>query len=143
MSSPTQQVAAFGRFFAFRLTPHADLRRSLAAFAAENHIQAGAVVTCVGSLEQLNLRFANQSEGTTKSGHFEIVSLVGTFSEKAAHIHISVADNAGAMLGGHLLENNLVYTTAEIVVVELLGVEFGREKDATYGYDELVIKRTP
>ena len=92
MSAPGNQIAASGRFFAFRLTPHADLKRSIVEFAIQNSIHAGAVVTCVGSLEQLNLRFANQRDGSKQLGHFEIVSLVGTFSGKTVHLHISVAE---------------------------------------------------
>ncbi len=39
------------------------------------------------------------------------------------------------------MNNNLVYTTAEIVIVELSDLEFVRENDPTYGYQELVVKK--
>jgi uncharacterized protein len=126
---------------AIRLKPHQDLKKELMAFAAKEKIKAGCIVTCVGSLEQINLRFANQSEGKSLKGHFEILSLVGTFSETSAHIHLSVADNTGVTIGGHLLDDNLIYTTAEIVIGELTDVEFKRETDSTYGYQELVVKK--
>jgi len=99
------------------------------------------VVTCAGSLERINLRFANQQEGSSTQQYFEIVSLTGTFSVSGAHLHMSVADKSGTVTGGHLLDDNLVYTTAEIIVVELLELEFAREKDSTYNYNELVVKR--
>ena len=110
-------------------------------FARENNIKAGAIVSCVGSLEQYNIRFANQPGGTLQKGYFEIVSLVGTFDASSSHIHISVSDANGHTTGGHLMSNSLVYTTAEIVVVELTDLEFTREKDPTYGYHELVVKK--
>jgi predicted DNA-binding protein with PD1-like motif len=40
-----------------------------------------------------------------------------------------------------LMNENFVYTTAEIVIIDLRGIEFAREPDPTYGYNELVIKR--
>lgn len=130
-----------GKFHAFRLKPHRDLKEALATFAKENHIKAGAIVSCVGSLEQCNIRFANQPEGTFRKGFFEIVSMTGTFDEASSHIHISVSDEKGNTIGGHLMNNNLVYTTAEIVVVEFTDLEFIRENDPTYGYQELVVKK--
>src|SRR5882724_3218334 len=105
--------------FAFRLKPKADLKRSIIEFAKDNRILAGAIVTCVGSLEQVNIRFANQNTGELKKGFVEIVSLCGTFSDSSCHLHISVSDEKGQTIGGHLMEENLVYTTAELVVVDL------------------------
>jgi uncharacterized protein len=136
-----QQLPSKAKFFALRLKPHQDLKKELIAFAAEEKLKAGCIVTCVGSLEHVNLRFANQPEGKSLKGHFEILSLVGTFSETSAHLHLSVADNTGVTIGGHLLDDNLIYTTAEIVIGELTDVEFKRETDSTYGYQELVVKK--
>jgi uncharacterized protein len=124
----------------FRLGPHQDLKRSILEFAEANHIQAGIILTCVGSLEQFNLRYANQKEGTLSRGHFEIVSLTGTFSALACHLHISVSDSTGKTSGGHLLENNLIYTTAEVAIATLPDLIFDRSLDPMYGYNELVVK---
>jgi predicted DNA-binding protein with PD1-like motif len=130
-----------GKFHAFRLKPHRDLKEAITTFAKENQLKAGAIVSCVGSLAQYNIRFANQPDGTFKKGFFEIVSLTGTFDQDTSHIHISVSDGNGNTIGGHLMNNNLVYTTVELVVVELTDLEFTRETDPTYGYQELVIKK--
>jgi hypothetical protein len=128
------------RVFAFRLPPKADLKKSILDFAKENQISAGCIVTCVGSLEQFHLRFANQKKGEYKKGHFEIVSLTGTFSDTSGHFHISLADEKGQTIGGHLLDENFIYTTAEIVVAELTDLHFEREVDEKYGYHELAVK---
>jgi len=133
------KVSSNQKSYAFRLKPHEDLKRGIIAFAAEQKIKAGCIVTAVGSLEQVNLRFANQNSGSNISGHYEIVSLVGTFSETYSHLHLSVADSLGVTIGGHLLEGNRIYTTAEIVLTELTDLEFRREKDNTYGYEELSV----
>jgi predicted DNA-binding protein with PD1-like motif len=94
----------------------------------------------VGSLKTANVRFANQPEGTPLAGPFEIVSLVGTFTREGGHLHISLSDSKGATLGGHLMPRSAVYTTAEIVLVELGDLAFSREKDNQTTYDELVIR---
>jgi predicted DNA-binding protein with PD1-like motif len=124
----------------FRLKPHQDLKKEILAVAVEMKIAAGCMVTCVGSLEKIHLRFAHQDHGVTLAGPFEIVSLVGTFSADYAHLHLSVADSQGKTIGGHLLDGNLIFTTAEIVTAEIPDTIFSREKDDTYGYSELVVK---
>jgi len=65
----------------FRLKPGADLKKSIQDYVNEQHINAGWIVTCVGSLTDYQLRFANQKISATGSGHFEIVSLTGTLSQ--------------------------------------------------------------
>jgi predicted DNA-binding protein with PD1-like motif len=130
-----------GKFYALRLHPDEDMRQGLIRFAIANKIKAGTVVTCVGSLKQVNLRFANQETGQVFNGFHEIVSLVGTFSDESSHLHLSVSDSTGRTLGGHLLDGNYIYTTAEIVVVDLEGIEFSREMDSTFGYHELTFRK--
>src|SRR6267154_1500505 len=128
------------RAFAFRLKPKDDLKKSIIAFAEENKITAGSMVTGVGSLEQFHIRFANQPKGKIKKGFFEIVSLTGTFSGSFCHLHISVSDQTGNTIGGHLLDDNIIYTTAEVVVIDLTDLEFKRAPDVTYGFNELVVR---
>lgn len=124
---------------AFRILPHQDLKQSIQKFVATHNIKAGAMITAVGSLEEINLRYANRPNGIVQHGHFEIVSLVGTLGVSGCHLHLSVSNEDGQTFGGHLLEGNLIYTTAEIVLAVLSGVEFQRETDHAYGFRELVI----
>ena len=123
-----------------RLSPRQDLKRCLQQFAADHHLTAAIILTCVGSLEQYNLRFANQREATLRKGPFEIVSLTGTLSQTSAHLHLCVSDHAGVTTGGHLLPDNLIFTTAEIGIAELTGLEFNRVYDPASGYPELEIR---
>lgn len=127
--------------FVLRLMPHEDLKKSLQRFAADNKLKAAVIVTCVGSLEQYNLRFANQKQGHSQEGHFEILSLTGTLSGSSAHLHLSVADGQGVTRGGHLLDDNLIFTTAEIAIAELTDLAFDRIPDPGSGYAELAIRR--
>jgi predicted DNA-binding protein with PD1-like motif len=129
------------RISVFRLKPHQDLKKAILEFARQHGIGAGIVLTCVGSLEQFSLRFANQKTASTVQGHFEIVSLTGTFSADACHLHISVSDETGKTFGGHVLDENLIFTTAEIAISEITDLVFQRDVDETYGYRELVIIR--
>lgn len=124
-----------------RLGPGSDLKKELDAYAQTKKITAGWVVTCVGSLSQANLRAANQPAGTLISGPFEIVSLVGTASKNGCHLHICVSNAQGACTGGHLLNDTLVYTTAEIIIGESTDLVFSREPDAETGWNELVINQ--
>ncbi|WP_317040346.1 PPC domain-containing DNA-binding protein [Hymenobacter actinosclerus] len=127
------------RTYALRLKPGQDLRRELLAFAQAHGLRAACVLTGVGSLTTATLRLANQEGPTVYQGHFEIVSLVGTLSVNGSHLHLSVADSTGRTLGGHLLDGNLIYTTAELVIGELPALDFRRETDPTFGYQELVV----
>lgn len=127
--------------YAFRLRPHEDLKKSILQFAKNNKLRAGAILSAVGSLEQTNIRFANQHQGALRSGLFEIVSLTGTFSEDSCHIHICVSDGHGQTFGGHLLDENLIYTTAEIIAVDLGDLVFKRAVDPTYNYKELIVRK--
>jgi predicted DNA-binding protein with PD1-like motif len=124
-----------------RLKPGADLKKEIEAYVKAAHIQAGWIVTCAGSLTQYNIRFANQPEGGTGNGHFEIVSLTGTVSANGSHIHLSISDSTGKTIGGHLLGNNIIYTTAEIILQEDDNFVFTREKDGTTPWEELQIKK--
>ncbi|MDB5209036.1 MAG: DNA-binding protein [Flavisolibacter sp.] len=126
---------------AFRLKPGADLRKEIEAYIKTANIKAGWISTCAGSLTGYNIRFANQPEGSKNTGHFEIVSLTGTLSINGSHIHISISDSTGTTIGGHLLEGNIVYTTAEIIIQEDDDYIFTREKDGSTPWEELQIKK--
>jgi len=125
-----------------RLKPKEDLKASLDNFIAKHHIKAACIITCAGSLEKAVIRYANKSESETLIDKFEIVSLTGTIAESGSHIHISISDGTGKTIGGHLKEGSLIYTTAEIVLGIMPNVEYNRELDITYGYNELTIRKS-
>lgn len=129
------------KIYVLRLHPGDDLKKSLVAFSKENNLQAGLVITCVGSLQRAALRMANQPETILIEGKFEIVSLVGTFSSDGPHLHLSISDSTGKTLGGHLQDGSLIFTTAEIVLGELEDWTFTRPIDPDTTYDELLPKK--
>lgn len=128
--------------YAMRLHPHQDLKAELDNWAQTQAIEGACVLTCVGSLRQATLRYADQPGGTRLQGKFEIVSLTGTLSRHGAHYHIAISDGNGRCYGGHLLEGCYIYTTAEIVLAVLPGLRFLREHDPDTGYEELTIHKS-
>ena len=127
------------KVYVFRLKPGEDLRNSIEAIVKEKNVEAGWINTCVGSLTDYTIRFANQQEGIRGSGHFEIVSLTGTVSVNGSHLHISISDSTGKTIGGHLLEGCKIYTTVEIVIGTTSAYEFTRKKDGTTEWQELQV----
>jgi hypothetical protein len=69
---------------------------------------------------------------------FEILSLVGTLgADSSCHLHMSLGDSRGQVVGGHLMGDAVVFTTAEILLIEVPSLEWTREFDQTTGFDEL------
>lgn len=133
--------AATAKVLALRLEPGADLKETLDELARRHAIEAGVVLTCVGSLSRAVIRLASGTKTRTLRRKLEIVSLVGTLSARGgSHLHVSLADTRGAMVGGHLKPGSIVFTTAEVAVGVLAGVRFEREQDERTGYRELVIR---
>jgi predicted DNA-binding protein with PD1-like motif len=108
-------------------------------FVQDRKIEAGCLLSGVGSLTQVTLRFANQEIHNEETGHFEIVSITGTVSLHGSHLHLSVSDDQGKTIGGHLVPGCSIYTTAEIVILEFDDVVYKREFAEDSGYDELVV----
>jgi predicted DNA-binding protein with PD1-like motif len=126
-----------------RLKPGDDVKASLQQFVNREKLAAAWVVTAVGSLTHYEIRTANQNKASVATGHFEILSVTGTLSINGSHLHISIADSTGSCFGGHLLEGNLVYTTAEIVLQSSDDYRFRREKDGSTAWEELQIDHLP
>ncbi|MBU6154161.1 MAG: DUF296 domain-containing protein [Bdellovibrionales bacterium] len=124
-----------------RLSPGQDPILELKSWAKSNGIRAASILSAVGSLKKITLRFANQPKPETREGFFEIVSLGGMFDLQSMHLHIAASLPSGETIGGHWMGENLVYTTLELAVVEYQDLLFTREKDDTYGYSELVIQK--
>ena len=64
----------------------------------------------------LRLASAGKSEGNetvSLDERFEIVSLAGTVSRHGAHLHMSLADYQGNVVGGHVMEGCEVFTTGD------------------------------
>jgi len=126
--------------YTFRLKPNDDMFDAIEAFVKERQIEAGCVLSAVGSLTHAVLRFANREYHSEFIGFFEIVSITGTVSIHGSHIHMSISDGDGKTIGGHLVSGCKIYTTAEIVLAVFDDVVYKREIfENDSGYEELVI----
>ena len=117
-----------------RLLPGDDLRLRLEALRLTGFVVAG-----IGSLAGAQLRLAGHAGPTAIDGPLEILTLSGSLSPDGAHLHASVSDAAGRVLGGHVCAGCVVLTTAEILIAPLPPGSLGRRFDPATGYTELVI----
>jgi predicted DNA-binding protein with PD1-like motif len=125
--------------YTFRLKPGQDLFASIEAFVMEKQVNAGCILSGVGSLTHATLRLANREFISDFDGYFEIVSITGTVSIHGSHLHISISDGDGKTIGGHLEPGCKIYTTAEIVIAAFDDVIYKREFAEDSGYEELVV----
>ncbi|NMF83657.1 PPC domain-containing DNA-binding protein [Nodosilinea sp. P-1105] len=128
--------------FCLRLSPGDDLRQSLQTFAVEQGLEAGIILTALGSLTQASLRFAASSTVSVIPGPLELISLSGTLSRHGLHLHGAVADAQGRMHGGHIMVGCIVRTTAEVAIASLPRLRLSRHHDPNTGYLELVVEAT-
>lgn len=124
-----------------RLVPGQDLRAALEAALAGH--SAAFVLQGIGSLSVAQLRFAGAGEATEVRGDLEILTLAGSIAPDGAHLHMSVSDAQGRVLGGHVAAGCIVRTTAEILLAVLPDHAFSREPDAASGFRELTIRPLP
>ena len=125
--------------YTFRLKPEQDLFDSIQAFVMEQHVQAGCILSGVGSLSHATLRLADREYTSEYRGPFEIVSITGTVSIHGSHLHISISDGDGKTIGGHFESGCKIYTTAEIVIAVFRDVVYKREFAEDSGYEELTV----
>jgi predicted DNA-binding protein with PD1-like motif len=125
--------------YTFRLTPGQDLFDAIQAFVMEKQVQAGCILSGVGSLRHATLRLADREFNSEYNGSFEIVSITGTLSVNGSHLHISISDGDGKTIGGHFESGCEIYTTAEIVIAVFSDIVYKRELAKDSGYEELVV----
>ena len=123
----------------FRLSPGQDLFDEIETFVHEKHIEAGCILSAVGSLTHATLRLASRDHYNEYDGPFEIVSMTGTVSVYGSHLHVAISDGDGVTTGGHLVSGCKIYTTAEMVLAAFEDVVYKREFAVDSGYEELVV----
>lgn len=126
---------------AFRLTQGADLKKGILHFVQGNNIQAGSLLSGIGCLSKVIIRLADESQTIEIDGPLEILTLSGTLTPQHVHLHISVSDKKGQVIGGHLVEGSIVSYTAEVCLTSFTNLSFKREYDPSTRFDELTIDR--
>jgi predicted DNA-binding protein with PD1-like motif len=132
------------KLHATRFQPGDDLRQQIATYVKAENITAGVIVSSVGSLSKAVFRLAGAQPShqpvLERQDEFEIVSLNGTVGSGGMHLHISLSDREGNVIGGHLKDGCILKTTAEIVVAADASQRFDRRLDPQTGFEELVIE---
>ena len=124
---------------AFRLHRGDDLREKIEEKCID--INTAAVISGVGCLSNVNIRLAKAVDYLKETNDYEIVSLNGTVSNGKAHLHISLSDDKGNVIGGHLEKGCIINTTCEVVLGILEECKSIREYDEVTGYDEIVFSK--
>ncbi len=122
-----------------RLRPGVDLRRALEAAVAERGLRAAFVLAGIGSLRPAQVRLAGADRAVLVEGDSELLSLSGSVGVGHSHLHLSLADDLGQVLGGHAAYGCIVRTTAEVLLAPLPDWQFSREPDPETGWHELVV----
>ena len=132
------------RIIPFRLFPGEDVFESIGAICKQEQIDAGIILTAVGSLD--GVRFCDvetlpekkcgcgYGQIFTWDGLFELLSISGIIGKETSgnlnlHLHYTFADKAGHVFGGHMVEGNLVKMTVEGAIGVFDGVAMTRKYD--------------
>jgi predicted DNA-binding protein with PD1-like motif len=101
----------------------------------ESGIKTG-VFFLIGSLKEVVLGYlkGGKYHYIQVNGPLEIASCMGNIAvdekgETAIHAHLVVSDEKGKAFGGHLMNGSHVGATAELVVIEGVGVNLQRVFD--------------
>lgn len=123
-----------GRTVLARLTTDEDLLEAVTLQAKRSRITAGFFML-IGTLKEAKLGFYRQGKYETieVDGPLEIVSCMGNISVKeqelVVHAHVSVSNEKGEVLGGHLLAGCIVSLTGELIMVETPDIRLQRKFD--------------
>lgn len=100
-----------------RIFPEQDLLQELRSYINSNNIQASYIMTCRGTLKRINVKLAGKTTFLNLDQKFEIMSIIGNVStRREEHLHIRVIHESGLTIEGELLEGNIVYIGAEIII---------------------------
>lgn len=119
----------------FRIFEGEDLIEAIKKRAEESNVKAG-VLFAIGSLENATLGYYMEGEykHIKLNGPLEIASCVGNIAvdeenQILIHAHVVVSDEKGNAFGGHLMKGSIVGATAELVIIEGIGVKLQRALD--------------
>ena len=146
-----------GKVVVMRLAPGCDLMKSLEEITERENLRSGVVLSGAGSLRQVTLRNVRSFPDefpimdrnriyTPKKEPLELLSLSGNISRKDGeafvHCHVTVSSGLddGRAYGGHLTEGCVVFSTCEVIIAEITGLEMKRNIDAETRVLELYLE---
>jgi predicted DNA-binding protein with PD1-like motif len=124
-----------GKICFSRLLRDEDMAEIIKKKAEEARIRAGTIIA-IGSLKDVVLGYYKEGEykNTRLDGPLEIASCTGNIAvdeegQVIIHAHLVVSDEKGKAFGGHLMKGSHVGATAELVIIEAVGVKLQKVFD--------------
>jgi len=121
-----------GRMCFFRILEGEDLAEAIKKRVEESGIKAG-IFILIGSLDEVVLGYYRdgQYNSIRLGGPLEIASCMGNIAvdeegDVMVHAHVVVSNENGEAFGGHLMKDSRVGATAELVIIEGVGVNLQR-----------------
>jgi len=128
-----------GKICFSRIFTGEDLVEAIREKVEQSNVKAGTFFL-IGSLKNVVLGYYKEGEyrSIRLDGPLEIASCMGNIAvdeknEIIVHPHIVVSNERGEAFGGHLMKGSLVGATAELVIIEGLGVNLQRAFDEKTG----------
>lgn len=154
MTHPTRiQYASgsLGKSIAARLLPGTDLLTGIEELCRENGIAYAQIATCFGSLQKSGYYYlvpdpsaylgASYGPLQQKEGPIEFLSGTGFVCQREGefeiHLHGTIADQHGAVFGGHFVKGENPVYTVDVLVTEVLGMDLTRKLDGESGVNQL------
>lgn len=142
----TKAKGEMGEVIVARLSPKSDLKESIKKIAEDEGISSGLILGGAASLRRAVLRLPKvvvQTPPITdehrvlveKEEAMELASIMGNIAEIDgelfihAHLTVAVGNEGGQVYGGHMEEGCLIYTTGEIAIARLKGIQLPRLYD--------------
>jgi predicted DNA-binding protein with PD1-like motif len=124
-----------GRIFFSRIFEDEDLAEAIKKRVEKSGVRAGLVIV-IGSLKTVVLGYYKEGEYKyiRLNGPLEIASCTGNIAvdergETIIHAHIVVTNEKGEAFGGHLMQGSIVGVTAELIIIEGVGLNLQRTFD--------------
>ena len=125
-----------GRIIFSRVKTDEDLAEAIKKRVEKSGVKAGAIIA-IGNLKSATLGYYREGEYKTIClyGPLEIASCIGNVAvdengDVVVHAHVVVTNERGEAFGGHLMKGSPVGGTAELTIIEGLGVSLKRVLDA-------------
>lgn len=154
-------LAHFGRVLVARLRPGEDVLPTLESLMRSAGISQAVLLSGVASLRHATVRniwaFPDEwpitpemRRHTTFPGPLEVLAMQGNVAPAhdgslVFHVHVefSVGTPAGTTFGGHLMDDTIVGTTAEVFLAELTGIKIHRTMDEVTKNLEIAVGPAP
>ncbi len=128
--------SGIGKAVFARLLEGEDMIKAITQVATKSKIRAG-FFFLIGTLKSAKLGFYQHGKylPIEMEQELEIVSCLGNVSVKEGkafpHAHLAVSDEKGKVFGGHAMPGCIIGATAELVLVEAVGLKITRQLDET------------